>query len=519
MAELVSTAIVQETVSQILSGLVQKYEEKEESNEKRNLERLEMAQIRLEAALETSNKWQITDASLLRWQRKLKRAAEECDDTLHKCKQRILEDEQMEREVRNSSLPYRIVHATKSFVFSVFNRNNNGLTRSIAQRFEWYADGASKFLRFIELGGTLRCHMPFDSLLKNLFAGKELHHKIVRGNKYPLIQLWLTPIRFSAHGTYVGLTLIQYDGTPEGNIFFSMLVQLSESTDIFRIAVKCLKFFAPHFKCTFQNIRNELTQLPTQDFSWGPSFYSSHKEHWDKLNSFIYPWIRPNPFCCKQHGQHEAPHFSNLGMAGLSDDLPESVTYVNLFCQVSMSVYNKQRTSLSEDLISLQDYPYLKAGISFAPHGCLEGMLPANKSSEIAAIVHKEQHCLHTDITVEQLEEYMLPNTIDYFRQNAEAMVYQMHWKSKHGFALIHVEKPGMSTRRSSRRTRRTFGASKRKLLQVNDEELIRGRVRFCRLIALWLTHVPVRLRRSMINWIQKEKEILLAAPQLQLKF
>jgi len=53
MAESVSTAIVQETVSQILSGLVQKYEEKEESNANRNLERLEMAHIRLEAALET----------------------------------------------------------------------------------------------------------------------------------------------------------------------------------------------------------------------------------------------------------------------------------------------------------------------------------------------------------------------------------------------------------------------------------------------------------------------------------
>jgi hypothetical protein len=42
--------------SQVLSGLVQKYEEKEESNVIRNLERLEMAHIRLEAALETSRK-------------------------------------------------------------------------------------------------------------------------------------------------------------------------------------------------------------------------------------------------------------------------------------------------------------------------------------------------------------------------------------------------------------------------------------------------------------------------------
>ena len=119
MVESVNTAIVQETVSQILSGIVQKYEEKEESNASINLERLEMAHIRLEAALETSDEWKITDTSMLNWRRKLKHAAQECDDTLHKCKQRILEDEQMEQRVRNSSFPKRIVHATKSFVSSI----------------------------------------------------------------------------------------------------------------------------------------------------------------------------------------------------------------------------------------------------------------------------------------------------------------------------------------------------------------------------------------------------------------
>ena len=288
MAEKISSAVVQETVSQILSGLVQKIEEKE-SDANRNLERLEMAHIRLEAALETSNKWQITDASLLRWRRKLKRAAHECDDTLHKCKQRILEGKQMEREVKNSSLPNRIVHATKSFVFSVVNRNNNELSRSIAQRFEWYADGASEFLRFIEFGGTSRRHMPFNSVIQNLFAGKELHHEIVRGKNYPSFLLWLVPTHTFEHGTIVGLIFVQYDGTPEGNIFFGLNIQLSECTDIFGIAIKCLQFFAPHFKRTLENIRNELSQLTAQDFSWGPSIYY-HKEHMDKFESFLLQW-------------------------------------------------------------------------------------------------------------------------------------------------------------------------------------------------------------------------------------
>ena len=96
IAEIINSAVVQETVSQVLSSIVQKYEEKEQSNARKNLERLEMAHIRLEAALETSEKWQITDASLLHWRKKLKRAAQDCGDTLHKGKQRILEEEKME---------------------------------------------------------------------------------------------------------------------------------------------------------------------------------------------------------------------------------------------------------------------------------------------------------------------------------------------------------------------------------------------------------------------------------------
>jgi hypothetical protein len=281
-----------------------------------------------------------------------------------------------------------------------------------------------------------------------------------------------------------------------------------------------LQFFAPHFNCTFENIRNELSQLPAQDFSWGPSFYSLHKKHWDNLNSFTSQWARPNPFCCKQHGQHEVRRFSNLDMAGLSEVWLEPVISFTLHCQVSMSIYSKQKTSLSEDIISMPDYPYLKAGIFFAPHGSLEDMLPADRSSEIAAIVHKEQHCLHTDITLEQLQEIMLPKAIDYFHQNAEVMVYQMIWKSKHGLAHIQVEKPCMSIRRSSMRTQRTFGvASKRKQLPGHDEELIRNRIRGCHFLNLWVTHVPIQLQRSLKNWVRKEKEILSAAPQLRLKF
>ena len=92
------------------------------------------------------------------------------------------------------------------------------LSSSITQRCEWYADGASEFLRFIKFGGTPRCHMPFDSLVKNLFAGKELHHKIIRGIEYPSFQFSLVPIISQVLGMEAILVLIQNDGTPDSNI-------------------------------------------------------------------------------------------------------------------------------------------------------------------------------------------------------------------------------------------------------------------------------------------------------------
>ncbi|CAL5091744.1 unnamed protein product [Urochloa decumbens] len=513
VAEMVSSVVAQETCSQILSGMVNMYREKEDSAANTSLERLEMAHIRLEAALETSENWYIIDSSLLRWRRKLKRAAQECDDTLQKCKKRILENEQMEQEVRNSSLPNRIAHATKSFVFSVFNRKNNELSRSVVQRFEWFANGTSDFLRFMELGGTPWRHMPFFSLVENLFAGKELHYKTIQGGDCPLFQLWLAPFRTAETGTEASLIFIQKDG--KSNIFFKMIIQLSESTDIVGIAIKCLEMFAPHFKYTTENIRKELAQLPTRYLPWVPSVYQTKDR--DILHGLGSQWYRPNPLCCKQHDQHEEVRcVTNLDTAGLTDVSLEPVIEVSLGCQVSLPLYNKQKTSPSEDIIFLQDSPYVNAAISFTPHRILEGMLPANRSSAIEMIVGKEKHCLHTDITLDQLEEIVLPKAIDFFNQNVKATVYQMLWKSNHGSALIQVDRTDYSTRRTSLRTQRSFGRSKkRNMLQREDQEL-RTRM-MSRLLELWRAQTPVQLRRSLMDWVRKEKECQLITPHLYL--
>ncbi|TVU40671.1 hypothetical protein EJB05_14140, partial [Eragrostis curvula] len=485
MAETVSSAVVQETVNRILSGLVQKYE-KYESDSNKNMERLEMAHIRLEAALETSYKWQIFDASLLRWRKKLKRAAHECNDTLHKCKRRVLEDENIEQEVRNSSLSTRIAHAAKSFVCSIFSGNNDELSCSTVQRFEWFASGASEFLRFVELGGAPRRYIPFQSLVKNLLAGKELYHQIFQGNGYPLFELFLLPFSTAEHGIEASLILIQKgNNRPEVSTYFSIALQVSESTDIIGIAVKCLNLFSPHFKCATDDIRKELTQLDTQNISWAPSVYSCKKEYHDIYN-FGSQCFRPNPLCCKQHNRHELQHIKNSDILGSSDVSLEPVREVSF------------QTFLSEDVISLQDAPYLKAGILFAPHRSLKGM-HANKSSSIVAVVGKEQCCLHTDITFQQLKGIVLPAAVDYFHQNANATIYQIIWKSEHGSAVFHYEKADKSTRRISMETQRSFGrARKRKVSQRKDQEHSRTRI---------IPDMLIRLQSVFKDWMQKEKE------------
>jgi hypothetical protein len=174
-------------------------------------------------------------------------------------------------------------------------------------------------------------------------------------------------------------------------------------------------------------------------------------------------------------------------MARLSDVSLEPVIVVNLQCQVSQSKYSKDKTSLSANSMLLEDSPFLTAGIVFAPHGSSEDMLHVNKTSSMVAIVGEEQNCLHTDITLEQVEEIMLPKAIDYFCQNSEAAIYQMIWKSKHGSALMQVEKASMGTRRTNMRIRRTFlGARKTRAFQGHDQELRSRKRMVSHLLDLW---------------------------------
>jgi hypothetical protein len=140
---------------------------------------------------------------------------------------------------------------------------------------------------------------------------------------------------------------------------------------------------------------------------------------------------------------------------------------------------------MSETKNSLNDSPYLKVGLLFAPHGCLEDILLVDRTPAVPAIYSEEQHFLHTYFTLGQLEEIMLPKAIDYFCKNDEAAVYQMLWKLKHGAAYIQVEKASMGTQRTSMRT--SQGPRKGKMLQWHDQEIGRQTSMIFQFLNLWV--------------------------------
>jgi len=140
------------------------------------------------------------------------------------------------------------------------------------------------------------------------------------------------------------------------------------------------------------------------------------------------------------------PSYSSITMK-LSDvaDL-EPVNEVSLQRLIPLSEYNKHRGKAAEgDNSCLKNVSHLKIGLLFAPHGSSEGLLPSVASLATEVIDDAEQGGAHANISLEQLDEFMLPKAIDCLRQKAEATAYQMSWKSRHGTAFLQVEKTGLT--------------------------------------------------------------------------
>ncbi|CAD6253340.1 unnamed protein product [Miscanthus lutarioriparius] len=511
-AQMVSSAVAQEAVNQILSRIKECYQDT--SDAKENIERMEMAHIKLEAALETSNKWNVTSVPLLRWRSKLKRASQECDNTLRMCRQRLQEEEEVQQAVRNSSFPKRITHNAMSFVSLFFSHgNDDGLKGStVAQRFERFAEGASEFLRYVELGGTPHRYMFSDPLIRHLITGKGTKYCFVSNGQH--LSFLLQPFSsLQEHGMEVGLILLLEDtSAPENDFAFALNLRLSESTDIVRIAVGCLHLSIPYLGSTVEIVKTKLTQVPTQDLCWvsnGYPVFSHCVEHQNYLHTIWSKWIRPNPICCQQQDHHYSQSYNSKSSS--SESLPcdiylEPVIQVYLLGHVALSVGNNMQRPVADGESKtsplLSEFPYLKLGVHFYPHAPYEDLSPGVEGSATEIINGAAvKHGLYAKICFEQLGDFMIPKAVDCLHESAAATSYQMLWKSKHGAAYLQVEK--ISWRLT---TRRGMGGKHPKQRQGKK---VQGWASANKdFLCSWVAHAPAHLHGTVMDWVQKEKRL-----------
>ncbi|XP_048567500.1 uncharacterized protein LOC125547766 [Triticum urartu] len=238
MAEIVASAVVGETLTRISSFIIDKPAGKRPCD-RDEMERLEMAHIKMEAALQLSDRWQITAAPVLLWRSKLKRAAQECDDTLRLCRQRqrAVVDEELRRQA--SSLPTRIAHAAKSLVSSLVSRGKDVGEPVPVRSFERFAEGAGEFVRFVELGGTPRQHLFFDPLIGHLLAGKTARYQALQGGRF--YYLGIRPTSFAERGVEAMVGFVLQDFRAPAKSFSSrFMLRLSESSDVLGIIARCM---------------------------------------------------------------------------------------------------------------------------------------------------------------------------------------------------------------------------------------------------------------------------------------
>ncbi|KAG2639600.1 hypothetical protein PVAP13_2KG022600 [Panicum virgatum] len=397
MAEMVSSAIVGETVNRIMSSITGKDEEK--SKEKENIERLEMAHIKMEAVLQVSERWQITEVPLLRWRSKLKRAAQERDDTLVKCKQRALEDE----ETR-----------LRSFISSFIGFNDEPSSNSAnVRRFERYANGANEFLKTVECGGTPMRYTFFNPLIRHLFTGKSVRYQAFQGDR--LFYLSIRPISSAERGVeaMVGFACQHFKEPTEG-FYVACMLRLSESTDVFDVIIKCVQPVAPHFKFAAEGIRRGLIQLPVQDFTWDSPYGES--EFWANVHNTMTKW------------HQEVINVLLKWHVPLSDQQGTNRTSL-------LSPVHGGSSSQNSDI------PTLKIGVLVIPHESSDDIEPAADSYALEVIDGEEQGIIHANAHLQDLGEKLLPKAVEYLHQNSESEAYQLSLKSRHGTAHICLEK------------------------------------------------------------------------------
>jgi hypothetical protein len=344
---------------------------------------------------------------------------------------------------KRSPFPKRIAHTAMSFVSLIFSHSNDDELRgsTATRRFEWFAKGASEFLRYVELGGTPCGYMFFDPLIHHLLTGKGTKYCFVSRGQH--LSLLLQPFSTQEHGMEGNLIFLLDANAPENNFLLTLQLWLSESTDIDGVAIR---------DCETWTVKAKLTQVPTQDLSWvsdSCSVFGCYDEQQINLHTICSKWFRLNPLCCQQQDQNYSQRYNATSSS--SESLPcdiymEPVTQVYLLGHVTLSVgNNRQRAVVNGESKTSpkREFPYMKLGAHFCPHASSEDLSPAVNGSATEMIYGVVvQSGMHAKISFEQLGGILIPKAVDCLRRDVAATSYQIMWKSKHGRAYFRLGRP-----------------------------------------------------------------------------
>uniref|UniRef100_A0A0D9VWD0 Uncharacterized protein n=1 Tax=Leersia perrieri TaxID=77586 RepID=A0A0D9VWD0_9ORYZ len=476
-AEMICSAVVGETLNRVVSRRIASGSSSSSHGEEDGTqERLEMARGRMEAVLELSTRWPVTDVSLLRWRRRLKRAAEDCDGALLLLRRR--KHRAVEADEAASRFPRRVARATRSLVSALVGGrgseskdDSSPTSAAVVRRFERLADGASEFLKLVELGGARgpRQHAFADPLVGRLLAGETLDYVAARG-KGRMCRLTVRPMSFEERGVeaFVGFT-VQDFMAPARSFSVGFVMRLSESTDVLGIMIDCVRSSTSQFRVAGEEITRELAQLPTKDLTWIAHTPYGLKKYWEDVHDNITRLSRPNPLCCTDHHHHHrsrndgtaaAPSPPPPATTPLSTTYPEHV--ICMYLQFYIVPAQPQP----------QPQPALKMVVLYLPHdtpdeedGVHNVNFPAASQSYALEVIDDEAVAVARHAAACQLQdvdERLLPEAMDRLRRSAagSGTTHQVYVRSSHGTAHILLEKTRRTRGGRGRRRASTSGSA-----------------------------------------------------------
>lgn len=295
---MVVSAAVQETMNKVTSYLFTKGDNNDKiSSRGHNIERLAVAHTELELALERSARMPITDVSLLRRRKLLKRAFKECGDLLHRCsRQQTVDITEIDQAAPHSFIRKRIAEMSQSFISSCFSgfHQDSSTSCSDVRRYEWWAGCANRFLKDLESGCSPQRCMFSNPIVRQLLEGKTLEYKGMQRNILRQLHIW--PVCVEGRGVEATLEFHYEDRkTPMRSFSLALMLRLSDSTDIVGTAVSCLQSLTSSMKLVADAAVGELTQLPPQDISHS---HSASCFSIKDLCCYDTQFWRPDPLCC-----------------------------------------------------------------------------------------------------------------------------------------------------------------------------------------------------------------------------